>query len=178
MFAKTSVYCSCVFLLLLTVNGSAGTAQYAAATKPVGSAAEITISTGDAYGGAVERHRARITVIKVLRGEKAWARIREAGSSNPPAPAGSEYILASIKFEFEPGKLSGNSSYLLRESKFTAYSQDGRAYDPVFMVYPKPNFNGKVYSGESLTGWIAFLVSRDDTKPTVSFNNALRFQLY
>ena len=178
MIAKVSVYCSLVFLLLMAVYDSAGSVQYVPAIKPVGTAAEITISTGDAYGGAVERHRATVTVLEVLRGEKAWTRIHKASPSNPQPPTDSEYVLASVRFEFEPGKLSGNNSYLLRESKFTAYSRDGRAYDPVSIVCPKPNFNGKVYSGESLTGWIAFLVARNDKKPTVSFNNALRFQPY
>ncbi len=145
---------------------------------PIGTPANLTITTGDAYTSLVERHAARLTVLEVVRGPRAWNLVKRASASNPMARNGYEYLLARVRFEFEPERRSANNSYLMRENRFIALSQDGVEYDPVSIEYPKPACSGKVYSGDSLTGWVTFLVAQEDEKPVLVFNRSFRLRLY
>ena len=147
-------------------------------TAPIGTPAVTVISMSDGYTSVGERYNARITVLQTMRGEKAWDLVREASASNAPPKADFEYILARVKFEFSLKNEPANRSYILRENQFTAFSEDGAEYDPVAIVFPKPNLNGKVYAGDSMEGWVAFLVAQKDKKPVMTFSNSLRFQLY
>jgi len=57
----------------------------------------------------------------------------------------------------------------------------GDGYQSASIVVPKPELSGRLYPGDSLEGWIVFLVSMDDKKPLMSFGNnysRVWFKLY
>ena len=49
------------------------------------------------YSSFAESHDVKITVLKIVRGEKAWELIKEESVSNRPLKNGFEYLLAHIK---------------------------------------------------------------------------------
>jgi hypothetical protein len=123
------------------------------------------VQIGDGYGNLDRPFDVRITVLEVLRGEKAWALIKDAGESNRPPETGFEYLLAYIRFEY----LAKAGNYTAGMDSFSATSADGREYDTPSIRPPKPAFGGRLYPEDSLEGWIAFQVARDDSKPLMTF---------
>jgi len=139
------------------------------------------VQIGDGYGNLDQPLDVRITVLEVLRGEKAWILIKHAGESNQPPKTGFEYLLARIRFEY----LAKSGNYTASMDSFSATSADGREYDTPSIKPPRPAFGGRLYPEDSLEGWVAFLVARDDIKPLMTFGQTgiqgpgrIWFQLY
>jgi hypothetical protein len=126
------------------------------------------IECGEGYT-SLELYDAKITLLEIVRGEKAWKRIKEVSVSNGPPGAGFEYILARIKFEFFKRGFPGDKSYELRGSQFIAFSINGKEYKTPTIVQPKPELSGRLRSGDSLEGWVTFQVAIDDSKPLIVF---------
>lgn len=180
---KISLMCALTLLTLLTtLNLEAQTAQVSASGVrkgiPVGLALTITIQSGDSYSSYAETYAAQITVLQIIRGEGAWSLIKEASASNKPPKPDSEYLVARIRFSYSSKTAPGDKSYLLRENMFSAFSEDGAEYDPVSIVYPKANLDAKLYPGDTVEGWVAFMVTQKDLKPSMTFGSIHRFQLY
>lgn len=148
---------------------------------PVGVPVVTMIECGEGYT-SLELYDARITLLEIVRGKKAWERIKEASPSNTPPDAGFEYILARIKFGLSKRGLPGDKNYDLKGVQFSAFSIDGREYKILLSVQPKPELSGRLRSGDSLEGWLAFLVAKEDGKPLMNFNRehdgGIWFQLY
>jgi hypothetical protein len=147
---------------------------------PVGESLLTKVEIGEGYSSFVESHDVKITVLKIVRGEKAWDLIKAENVSNEPPKVGFEYLLARIRFEYSSKEASGDKSYQLREDQFTATSTDGKEYENPSVEQPKPRVNSRVYPGDSLEGWVAFLVAKDDPKPLMIFGRygTIWFQLY
>jgi hypothetical protein len=116
-----------------------------------------------------EMYNVKITLLEVVRGEKAWGRIKAAGASNKPPDTGFEYILAHVKFEFLATDLPGNLSHTLKGEQFVAYSANGKQYGATSVIPPKPELSGTLYSGDSAEGWVVLQVPQDDSKPLMTF---------
>jgi hypothetical protein len=117
---------------------------------------------------------ARIFLLEVVRGEKAWQRIKEANSSNTPPEGDLEYVLARMKFEMS-SRTPGSKSYSIRSGQtgqFHAFSAEGQPYETPALVLPKPELEGTLRSGESMEGWIAFGVLKSEAKPLMNFDPA------
>jgi len=145
---------------------------------PVGQAVTFPIQSGDSYSSYAELYEGQVVVLEIIRGERAWDAVKEANAANKPPQSGMEYLVARIRFSYSTKSEPGNKSYLLRENMFTAFSEDGKEYDPASITYPKANLDTKLFAGDSVEGWVAFLVLKTDTKPLMSFGNGRRFQIY
>jgi hypothetical protein len=126
------------------------------------------VECGEGYNSH-ELYDVKISVLEILRGEKAWERIKEASNSNKPPKAGSEYILARIRFQYLARGAPGNCIHELKESQFLALSAEGKKYDAPSLTPPKPELNAKLHSGDSVEGWAPFLVSQEDKKPIMTY---------
>jgi hypothetical protein len=156
--------------------------------QPVGVPLVTTISFGDDYSTPVELYDAKITVLEVIRGEKAWAFLSKASSSNQPVGTDQEYIVARVQFEYSARGAPGDKSYTLREDQFTSESFDGNEYRTPAVRLPAPGLNNTLHSGDSAEGWVAFAVARNDAKPRMVFKEdvqtllrrgaGVRFKLY
>ena len=97
-----------------------------------------------------------ITVLDVIRGDKAYKIIKNANMFNPDPKQGYEYLLVKVKFAYTEGKGSLHvSSY-----DFKAYV-GGAGYTPTWVVLPKdkPEFEGvDLIPGGQTEGWIVFEV--------------------
>jgi len=86
--------------------------------------AKITI--GEGYVTGTETVESAITVLEIVRGEKAWDMVKMARSSNKFPDAGVEYIAVRIKFVFGAKGNSGDLSYGIRDEQFALVSENGR----------------------------------------------------
>ena len=171
----------CLPVVLLVLGAGLLQAQTPAANEAaaIGATVKSKITIGEGYVTGTESVEARMTVLDVLRGEKAWELVK-ANPSNKPPEAGMEFVAVRIRIEYGD-KGSGDPSYGIRAEQFAAVSEKGRQYDRPAVSQPNPELSGRLYPGDSLEGWIALLVSVDDAKPLMSFGNnyyRIWFKLY
>lgn len=110
---------------------------------------------------------ASLSVNKILRGEEAWMMIKEANSINKLPDEGYEYILTMINFELKDS--SYKVQYDVNPFHFTLLSSEGIVYPTLIIIPPEPSFSGTLNSGESLNGWIAFRVNKNDDQPLIAY---------
>ncbi len=161
---------------------------FAEDVQPVGVPLSTTISFGDEYTNSVELYDAKITVLEIVRGSKAWDLIKKAAASNPKPKPGFEYLLVRIRFEFSARSTPGDKTYALAENQFSAMSAAGIEYVSPSVSKLEPKLNGALRSGESLEGWLALSVAEEDKKPILIFTedvqtilrsgSGVRFKLY
>ncbi len=163
------------FVLFAAMMSLAAT-RFTAATSPADSAQPLgrTLSTiiifGDQYDGGDELYDAKITVLQVVRGEKAWEMLKAISTSNPPPKAGLEYLLARVRFEFSARTSPSHYNYAIDETQFTAIRADGTAYAPASIAeQPMPDLQGTLKPGTSVEGWITFAVPKSDRQPLMLF---------
>jgi hypothetical protein len=136
-----------------------------------GVACKAAITIGEGYVTGTETVEATITVLDIVRGERAWDLVKAASPSNKYPDAGMEYVAARIRFVFGAKGDLGDLSYGIRDEQFASVSESGRQYERPSIVLPKPELNGRLYRGDSLEGWVVLLVSMNDKKPLMSFGN-------
>jgi hypothetical protein len=150
-------------------------AQTAAARRiavPIGATVSCTIDVegvGPSEYGQHELHDVKITVLEVVRGNKAWELIRAADASNRPLDKGFDYLLARIRFEYSMQGSQGNMPYTLNQGCFILYSADNKEYAAPSIASPKPELIGRdFYSGSSYEGWVPFMAAAND-KPLLFY---------
>ena len=136
---------------------------------PAGATLSGIIECGRGYTSH-ELYDMKITLLEVTRGDDAWKRLQAASDANTPADSGFEFILARLKFEYHARGLPGLCVHKLLPEQFIACSLDGIDYPAAKVTLPKPEMQGELKSGESLEGWVAFLVPKTDQKPLLSYS--------
>jgi Domain of unknown function (DUF4352) len=150
--------------------GAALAAPLAAHREPIGSPLSTIIIFGNQYEGGDELYDAKITVLEVVRGKKAWDTIREANASNAPPKAGWEYVVARVRFEYTARTKPGQQTYAVNASQFIATSASGTDYPPANLTAEaKPELNATLHSGESAEGWVAVEIPQSDRRPLMIF---------
>jgi hypothetical protein len=160
-----------LFLLLFLVAPENGLSLHQQEACSPGDSCKTKITIGEGYVTGVETVEAEITVLEIVRGEKAWNMVKAADPSNKPPDAAMEYIAARIRFVFGAKGAPGELTYGVRDEQFASVSGSGRQYEHPAIAPPKPELRGRLYQGDSLEGWVALLVSIDDQKPLMSFGN-------
>lgn len=144
--------------------------KFAAQAQPVGAPLSTIIEFGDDYNGGDELYDAKITVLEIVRGEKALDLVRHAGASNPVPKSGFDYVLARIRFQFSARAVPENHDYTLNPSQFAAMSADGVTYPaPVLAAPVQPALHATLRSGQSAEGWIVLQVPHADCSPLMLF---------
>jgi hypothetical protein len=147
--------------------GTAGSSP--ADPAPPGVTLNGIIECGQGYTSH-ELYDMKITLVEVLRGDEAWKRIKDANPSNKQADSGFEYILARVKFEYYARGTPGSCIHQLIPDQFASYSADGSDYKPAVVVSPKPELRKDMKAGETLEGWIVFMVAKEDKSPLMSYS--------
>ena len=158
----------CATLLIpSTLAAQASSAPHA---QPLSVPLTTIIGFGDQYNGGDELYDARITVVEIVRGPKAWDVLLRASASNAPPKPGFEYLLARVRFEFSARTSPHHYSYTLLPNQFTAISAAGKERDsPALAVPLDPPLGGTLHAGDSAVGWLAFQVPQSDRKPLMLF---------
>lgn len=150
--------------------GASLAAPLAAHGEPIGSPLSTIIIFGNQYEGGDELYDAKITVLEVVRGKKAWDAIRDASASNAPPKPGSEYLVARVRFEYTARTKPGQQTYAVNPSQFIATSASGTDYPPVNLAAePKPELNATLHSGDSAEGWVTMEIPQSDRRPLMMF---------
>ena len=183
MRPKQIISCTvwCILFCLIVPLGALKAQDVATGATSPGVAREITLRIGEGYVTDTQSIEGRITVLEVMRGEKAWDLVKASSPANKPAGAGMEYLVARIRFELGAKGATGNQTYAVREEQFVSVSSDGKQYETPSVAHPKPTLSGKLYEGESLEGLIALLVAVGEAKPLMNFGNNYNrvwFKLY
>jgi hypothetical protein len=136
---------------------------------PIGQSVTAIIEFGEQYLGS-ELYDAKITVFQTIRGKKAWDMVRRASASNRAPKPGFEYLLARVRFAFSARTLPAHYSYKLNAVQFTATGPNGEEFDaPTLALPPKPDLRGTLKPGDSLEGWLVFLVPQSVSEPVMVF---------
>jgi hypothetical protein len=144
--------------------------SFADQAQPLDRTLSTIIIFGDQYDGGDELYDAKITVVQVVRGEKAWEMLKAISTSNPPPKAGFEYLTARVRFEFSARTSPSHYNYTIDETQFTATDADGKAYAaPSIAEQPMPDLQGTLKPGDSVEGWITFVVPRSERQPLMLF---------
>jgi hypothetical protein len=178
---KLAIEFAWIFLLLFLAISANSQSPPVPEACSRGVACKANVTIGEGYVTSTETVESAITVLEIVRGEKAWDLVKAASPSNKYPEAGMEYVAARIRFVFGAKGSSGDLSYGIRDEQFALVSESGRQYERPSIVLPKPELSGRLYPGDSLEGWIVFLVSMDDKKPLMSFGNnydRVWFKLY
>lgn len=165
-------YWSAIFIALAMAL-SAASAQTPGSTPsaPASAGTVITgiLECGEGYTSH-ELYDMKIILLEVLRGAEAWKRLQSVDASNKPAESGFEYLLARVKFDYQARQIPGLCIHPLEPNQFTAYNAKGEDYPAVSVIPPKPEMRKGMKSGDSIEGWLAFAVSKEDQAPLMSFS--------
>lgn len=159
---------ACLLVLALHAEAAITQGRSPSNPAPVGIPLVTMIECGKGYTSN-ELYDMTITLMEVVRGQKAWDLIKRASGSNKAPKSGFEYILARIRVKYLARGLPGDCNHELRPEQFTALSPDGKEYEVPSVAVPNSALSGSLHSGESLEGWVAFSVAQDDRKPLMTF---------
>jgi hypothetical protein len=134
--------------------------------SPVGLPVETIIECGKGYVSH-ELYDAKITVLEIVRGAKAFDRLKETVKGTTPAENGFEYLLARVRFEYSARGLPGDCIHELKEEQFIAVSPRGDAYKVISLI-PRA-LKGMIRAGESQEGWAGFIIPSGDNNPLMFF---------
>lgn len=136
----------------------------------VGKSVTTQINCSERAGG-IEVYDGTITLLEIVRGPKAWERLKDADGSNPEPGAGYEYMLARISFKMKARGAPGDKTFDLgRPLQFTAFSENFEEYGTPKVIVPKPELRGRVPADQLAEGWIAFAVKQEDRRPLMMFD--------
>ena len=165
-----------VIILVLFVSAFAMSlrpvlAQYNSSTNPasIGAAVRSMIELGSVYSNIYD---ITITVLETIRGKEATNRLKTAGPKNSRPPKRFEYILVRVKFEMKGRAVTDTLTFDLGNAplQWVSLASDLTEYPQISVTVPKPALIGTVKPGDSMEGWVAFAVDRNDSKPVMVFD--------
>jgi hypothetical protein len=165
-----------IFTLILFASAFAASlrpalAQDNSSTNPasIGVPVRSMIELGSVYSNIYD---ITITVLETVRGKEAMDRLKTSSPNNGKPPKGFEYILARVKFEIKGRAVTDTLTFDLGNAplQWVALSSDLIEYPQVSVTVPKPALVGRIKSGDSMEGWVAFAVDRNDGKPVMVFD--------
>jgi len=146
-------------------------AQDNSSTNPaaIGSRVRSMVELGSVYSNIYD---IGITVLETIRGKEAMDRLKAASPDNKMPPAGFDYILARVKFDFKGRAVSDTIPFDLGDARlqWVALSSELTEYARVPVTVPKPALVGRIKPGSSMEGWVAFAVDSKDSKPVMVFD--------
>jgi hypothetical protein len=172
VFLRTNIRLAWFFIIAVGLTLPAAFSQEGNSPfdpAPAGTRLSGIIECGRGYTSH-ELYNMKITLLEVLRGEDAWKRLQAADDSNKTADPGFEYILARVKFEYSARGTPGLCVHKLLPDQFTACSKEAVDYPVADVTVPQPEMRGELSSGESLEGWIAFIVPETDETPLLNYS--------
>ncbi|SEO40965.1 stalk domain-containing protein [Paenibacillus sp. OV219] len=133
-------------------------------SKPAPLGSEVNYKV-DKYSG---KYTIALTLEEVIRGDEAWRLILQENQFNDPAPEGYEYMLAKIGAKVVSNQ-DTDTSVRISYFDFTLVSSQGKDYDRHSVVTPD-ELNSNLYVGASDSGYVAFIVKKDDQNPLITFD--------
>ena len=102
------------------------------------------------FGDTVTTEDWQVTVLELLKGQKAWALIRETNQFNDPPAPGQQYIAAKLRLRYIGAAEGQNAD----GHYFNIIDSDGASYPPPSVVEPEPPLDFEFYPGGEAEGWV------------------------
>lgn len=171
MIKKYLIITTILFAALLAVLNAQATEDFNSSTNPasIGKAVPSMIELGSVNNSIYDT---TITVLDVIRGKEAVNLLKKESSKNKKPAKGYEYVLVKIKFVLKGRAVTDTMSLALGDNplQWVALTSELTDYPPVTIMVPRPALAGNVKAGESMEGWVAFAVEKNDKKPVMVFN--------
>jgi hypothetical protein len=168
---KLMVVISVFFVLAFAMSFRPALAQYNSSTNPasIGAPVRSMIELGSVYSNIYD---ITITVLETIRGKEAMNRLKTASPENSAPSKGFEYILVRVKFEMKGRAVTDTLTFDLGNAplQWVCLASDLTEYPQVSVSVPKPPLIGTIKAGDSMEGWVAFAVDREDSKPVMVFD--------
>lgn len=168
---KLIVTIQVLFVLAFALSLRPVFAQYNSSTNPasIGAPARSMIELGSVYSNIYD---ITITVLETIRGKEAMDRLKTASPENSAPSKGLEYILARVKFEMKGRAVTDTLTFDLGNAplQWVCLASDLTEYPQVSVSVPEPALIGTVKPGDSMEGWVAFVVDRKDSNPIMVFD--------
>jgi hypothetical protein len=95
----------------------------------------------------------QVTVLEVVRGEDAAAKIKEANQFNDPAPEGQEFLLLRVHVRALAGD-GPDKTVNIDSNWFKVTGEKNVVYDRPSTVPPEPSLDATLYPGGEAEGWV------------------------
>lgn len=157
-------------VVLVTLRPTIAQDNSSTVPAPIGAPVRSMVELGSVYTNIYD---ITITVLEVVRGKEAMDRLKAASAANKEPTEGFEYVLARVKFEFKGRAVSDRIPFDVGSAPLQWIALSGKdltEYDRVSVTVPKPALVGIVQPGQSLEGWVAFAVHRQDRTPLMVFD--------
>jgi hypothetical protein len=169
---RLATFVIALLVLLTAASLQPAIAQDNTPTNPVavGTPVRSMIELGSVYTNIYD---ITITVLETVRGKEAMDRLKAANPEVKPPAAGSDYVLARVKFELKGRNVSDNIPLEIGKDPLQWISLAGTDLtenDRISVTVPKSALQGRVKPGESIEGWLAFSVKQNDSKPVMVFD--------
>lgn len=140
---------------------------------PLGQAVEFTSESYTSGSGKV-----RLSLLEIVRGDAAWDMVLDANMFNDPPENGKEYLCVKVEMTFLED-LTGEDKPLKSDKYDFDYADGGFSVsNGARVVEPEPEFDVQLYEGATSSGWVTFLVEKDETNPYAIYADAIWFQLF
>ena len=124
--------------------------------------------TFDGMKSYVYTYKSEVTLVEVIRGDKAWTLVEEGNRFNSEPEEGKEYILAKFKVKILESK--DDEKVTMNNYLFTYVSKGGVEYkDFVSVSGLKPELTDMYEGGES-EGYTFAIIDKDDA-PLINFQD-------
>lgn len=114
-----------------------------------------------------DNYTVSVRVLDVIRGDKAYAALKEKASLYPEAEDGYEYM--NIKIAFSVIDTKGDFAVQPYQSDFVAFSSNNEESPTNYYSSVDPVLTGSLYEGGNSEGWITLMVKKDDANPKLAY---------
>lgn len=114
------------------------------------------------------KYEASFNLEEVIRGDKALKMVKDANQFNGEPGPTQEYLLAKVTVNLTKN-LKAGTKIDFSSLDFTMVSGSGRDYPNSIVVKPSPALDTSLYEGASNTGWLVFIVDKNDDSPLLTF---------
>ncbi|MEC0229303.1 stalk domain-containing protein [Paenibacillus alba] len=119
----------------------------------------------------LENYEGEVSIKDVIRGNDAWALIKNTNKFNSPPAESKEYMLVNATVKIT-GNQKKDTKVDISSAHFTLVSTQGKDYDAISIVTPEPAINTSLYVGAENSGWFALQVDKKDTSPLITYARA------
>lgn len=114
-----------------------------------------------------DTYKAEISLVEVVRGEKAWKMAEKGNMFNQKPEKGKEYLFA--KFKIKALDSRDDAGITMNPACFELVSQDGNKYNDFVTVSGVKPVLADMYKGAEQQGYAFFLVNTVDEAPLIVF---------